>query len=217
MHSLRNDAEYYNPFTKQIVNKIESFENIKLCSCFKIGNGFPLKSDMFLNNNSGEPVVRIRDIKPSNIDVDELTSIKIGYANSINFKKAKRDDVVVGMDGLKYFYASIIEKSCYVNQRVAHLEPKQDSLLSSEYVTFIINSELGQSQLLRDMTIATTVGHITNFNIANLTIPYPSETFHDEITNLVKSSIEAKRESKLLLEKAKNRVGQLIEQAAEKL
>jgi type I restriction enzyme S subunit len=213
-NSLRGDAEYYNPYVKKIVNKIESFDNIKLGTCYNIQNGYPWRSDMFLNDNSGEPVIRIRDIRPGSIDTKILTSIIPSYANAINFSKANASDIVVGMDGLKYFYAGIIEDDCYINQRVAHLKSKINSNISPEYLSFIINSKLGQSQLLRDMTIATTVGHITNLNIMNLTIPYPSRKFHDEITKLVRGSIDAKHESKQLLEKAKQQVEDLIEQAA---
>jgi type I restriction enzyme, S subunit len=66
------------------------------------------------------------------------------------------------------------------------------------------------------MTIATTVGHITNQNIANLLIPIVSNDFHDNITKLVRKSIDEKKESKNLLEQAKRRVEELIEQAVEK-
>lgn len=216
MDIRRLDSEYYNPKVKSIVKKISENKNSNVKSNFSIKNGFPWYSKKFLDNNSGEPVVRIRDIKPTYIDNEELTSIDPSYCNTINFAKSQTGDITVGMDGLKYFYASIIEEPCYINQRVCHLTPKSDSVISPEYLTFIINSNVGQSQLLRDMTIATTVGHITNQNIANLLIPIVSDEFHDNITNLVRKSIDAKKDSKILLEQAKCRVEELIEQAVEK-
>lgn len=214
--SRRLDSEYYNPKVKSMVKRISTSKNTNVKSNFSIKNGFPWYSKKFLEDNSGEPVVRIRDIKPTYIDNEELTSIDSSYCNTINFAKSQTGDIAVGMDGLKYFYASIIEESCYINQRVCHLTPKLDSIISPEYLTFIINSSVGQSQLLRDMTIATTVGHITNQNIANLLIPIVSNEFHDNITNLVRRSIDAKKDSKILLEQAKRRVEELIEQAVEK-
>jgi type I restriction enzyme S subunit len=87
--------------------------------------------------------------------------------------------------------------------------------ISPEYATFIINSSIGQAQLLRDMTVATTVGHITNRDIFNLLIPFVSNAFHRKITNLVKQSIDKKQESKRLLYQAKTRVEQLIEEAVQ--
>lgn len=212
--ALRNDAEFYNPYAKKISERIQTYENRKLGLDFLIKNGFPWQSAMFLDNNSGEPVVRIRDIRPGAIEVENLTSIIPSYAQSNSFPKANKGDIVIGMDGLKYFYASILEESCYVNQRVAHLTKKSGGIISPEYATFIINSAIGQAQLLRDMTVATTVGHITNMNIRNLVIPYPSKSFHDKISTLVRDSIDKKKESKALLEQAKSRVESLIEKAA---
>lgn len=210
----RLDPEYYNPRTKIIVERIMSLEHTTINENFYIKNGFPWDSNKFLENNSGEPVIRIRDIKPTYIDNAKLTSIEQKYANTVTFNKAKVGDVVIGMDGLKYFYSSILEEDCIVNQRVCHIEQKSTSQISSEYVTFMINSEIGQSQLLRDMTIATTVGHITNKNVAKLVIPIISMEFHDKITKLVRDSIDSDKKSKKLLELAKSRVEQLIEDAA---
>ena len=208
-------SEYFDPVSASIVARITEFDHITLGSSFAISNGFPWHSKKFLSDNSGEPVVRIRNIKPTYIDVDELTSIDRNYARKVDFSKANKGEVVVGMDGLKYFYASVLEGDCYINQRVAHLKPLSNAKISSEYVTFIINSRVGQAQLLRDMTIATTVGHITNRSISKLVIPYVSDKFHDEITSLVRTSINKKQESKRLLDQAKSRVEQLIEEAVQ--
>jgi type I restriction enzyme S subunit len=211
--SRRLDAEYFDPVASSIVERISTFDHVRLGANCNVGNGFPWNSKKFLEDNSGEPVVRIRNIRPSHIDVEELSSIDPKYARNIGFPKAKEGDVVVGMDGIKYFYASLLEGDCYVNQRVAHLTWHPGAKISPEYATFIINSSIGQAQLLRDMTVATTVGHITNRNIFNLLIPFVSNAFHRKITNLIKQSIDKKQESKRLLYQAKTRVEQLIEEA----
>lgn len=209
----RLDPEYFNPRSKKIVEKIRNFEHTTVSKNYNIKNGFPWNSNKFLEDNSGEPVIRIRDVKPTYIDNKKLTSIDKEYSKSISFEKAKTGDIVIGMDGLKYFYASILEDDCMVNQRVCHLYAKECALVSPEYLTFIINSKIGQAQIMRDMTIATTVGHITNLNVAKLIIPIVSDEFHNNITDLVRKSIEADKQSKELLAEAKNRVEQLIEEA----
>lgn len=212
----RLDPEYYNPRTKTIVERIREMKHTIIGKHFRIKNGFPWDSNKFMDNNSGEPVIRIRDIKPTYIDIRKLTSIEVNYSNTIPFPKAKKGDVVIGMDGLKYFYASILEDDSMVNQRVCHLEKKDTSSLSPEYITFLINSKIGQAQLMRDMTIATTVGHITNMNVSKLIIPIVSDDFHKTITQLIRYSIDAEKNSKILLKVAKDRVEQLIEEAANK-
>ena len=213
--SLRADPEYFNPVAAALVERITSFDHVRLGASFSVGNGFPWQSKRFLDDNSGEPVVRIRNIRPSHIDIDDLTSIEPNYAERVGFSKARKGDLVVGMDGLKYFFASILEGDCYVNQRVAHLVQKAHAKISPEYATFVVNSRIGQAQLLRDMTIATTVGHITNRNIASLVLPYVSDAFHEKITSLVRSSIDKQQESRQLLEIAKNRVEQIIKEAVQ--
>lgn len=212
----RLDPEYFNPRTKAIVARIKDMQHTLIGNNYLIKNGFPWNSKKFIENNTGEPVIRIRDIKPTYIDRKILTSIESKYANSISFPKGKTGDVVIGMDGLKYFYASIIEDDCMINQRVCHLVRKSTSKLSPEYVVFIVNSKIGQAQLLRDMTIATTVGHITNLNIGKIVIPIVSDEFHNKVTGLVRKAIDAEKMAKLFLHDAKKRVESLIEEAATK-
>jgi len=211
--SRRLDAEYHDPLVQGIIDKITTFDHTVISRSFSIGSGFPWSSNRFLSDNSGDPVVRIRNIRPTHIDPDELTSIDPKYARSIGFPKAKRGDIVVGMDGIKNFYASILTGDCHVNQRVAHLRAREGAVISAEYAAFIINSRIGQAQLLREMTIATTVGHITSKSIGRIVVPFVSQGFHDQITSLVKDSIDKKQRSKELLFQAKARVEQLIEEA----
>lgn len=209
--SHRFDSEFFNPKAKKVVSRIKQLDHVTIGANFEIKNGFPWKSDKFLEDNSGSPVIRIRDIKPTFIDNEKLTSLDIKYAESIDFLKAQPKDIVIGMDGGKYFYGSIVEEECLVNQRVCHITPKENSSISSEYATFIINSEIGQSQLLRDMTIAGTVGHITNRNVSSLIIPIFSEKIHFDITELVRNAINAEKKSKKLLRSAIKRVESIIE------
>ena len=211
----RIDAEYYNPHTISLVNTTKEFNGIKLGESFVVGNGYPWKSSEFKVSNNGFPVVRIRDIRPGIIKNNEISSLSKKYAESQSAPKAKNSDIVIGMDGIKYFYAGLIVDECYVNQRVAHITPKTTAKVSSEYLMFIINEKIGQAQLLREMTIANTVGHITNSSIRNLLIPFPSQEIHDQITQFIKGSISAKKESEQLLAQAKKQVEDLIEGAVQ--
>lgn len=216
VNSKRIDAEYYDNNLKALILRILEVNPTTIGRNFYIGNGYPWDSLKFLNDNTGEPVVRIRDIRPGFIDNECLTSLQNDYAEKVGFPKAEAGDIVIGMDGIKYFYSSIVDSPCLVNQRVCHLKPKSTSSISSEYLSFIINSLIGQAQLLRDMTVATTVGHITNMNVSKMIIPLFSNSFQNEITDLIRNSIHAKKHSKLLLQQAKSEVETLIEQAAQK-
>ncbi|QEE28209.1 hypothetical protein FTW19_09495 [Terriglobus albidus] len=211
--SRRSDAEYYNPATREVIRRITAKQHTRVRDSFDVTSGFPWNSAKFLPDNSGEPVVRIRNIKPDHIIPDELTSIDPSYANSIGAAKAQKGDVVVGMDGIKYFYASLLEGTAYVNQRVCHLSRRASGTISPEYAAFMINSSIGQAQLMRDMTVATTVGHITNRDVSRLVIPTVSRAFHDKVTGLIRESIDGKEEAKRLLTQANVRIEQIIKEA----
>jgi hypothetical protein len=62
--SRRLDAEYFDPVASSIVERISTFDHIRLGANCNVRNGFPWNSKKFFEDNSGEPVVRIRNIRP---------------------------------------------------------------------------------------------------------------------------------------------------------
>lgn len=192
--SLRFDAEFWQKEILESINKIKESNYIRLGDYINVTNGFPWKSKFFIEEEDmgdveGEPFIRIRDCKPQFIDNDRLTQLEKEYADSINFPKAIKNDIVIGMDGLKWFYGSLVVEPAYVNQRVCHIRLKDNCPVPAEYVVFIINSKIGQMQLLKQMTIADTVGHITNKDVENLLIPIFDTSTRNKIVEKVKSSI----------------------------
>jgi restriction endonuclease S subunit len=214
--TTRLDAEYYHPKPLFLINQLKQKEYHLVKHLFDIGNGYAWKSKYFKESGEGEPFVRIRNCKPGYIDNETLTTLDSEYANSEGVKKAKENDIVIGMDGIKYFYGSLIKEPVYVNQRVCHLRPKEGSEVDSELVLMIINSVIGQTQLMREMTIAQTVGHITNASVGNLIIPKLDEDVRNEISSKIKESHKLEKESLHLLEVAKRAVEIAIEENEEK-
>jgi type I restriction enzyme, S subunit len=201
--SGRWDAEFYRPMPIELLEKLKTIGGFELGTIADISNGYPWNSSYFLEDGEdGEPFVRIRNCKPGIIDITQLDHLVSEYAASQQQPKAQSGDLVVGMDGLKWFYAGLIQEACYVNQRIAWIHRLQDSFVSSEYLMLVINSMIGQTQLLRQMTIAHTVGHITNQDIRHLFIPKLSKNVHDELTEQVHFSFNARRNGKRLLEQA---------------
>jgi hypothetical protein len=205
--TARLDSEYHRPAAVELVNRLKISGSEMLSSCASVSSGFPWDSVYFIEGEKrGEPFVRIRDCKPGEIDLNELDRLESSYANSEGMEKAKLGDLVIGMDGLKWFYAGLINSPCYVNQRIAWVRPTDLSTFSPEYLMLVINSILGQTQLLREMTIAQTVGHITNDNVRELLIPLLTPSTRERLTMMVRKSINARREAKALIEKAKEAV-----------
>jgi type I restriction enzyme, S subunit len=209
--SDRIDAEFYSPRPLRLLAHLQEQPYTELGTISTIRNGFPWNSDSFQDNGiSGEPVVRIRDCKPFYIENKHLTTIESAYANSVLFEKAKSNDIVIGMDGLKWFYASLVTESVFVNQRVCHLTINADNI-PPEYVTLVINSKIGQTQLLREMTIAQTVGHITNQSVSRLIIPLLAKDKIDDLARMLQDSMASKIRSELFLSIAKRAVELAIE------
>ena len=213
--SGRIDAEFYAPQPLRLLSQLRQRPYVTLGSISTIRNGFPWSSDAFQENGvPGEPVVRIRDCKPFYIENKHLTTIESGYASIIPFEKAQPNDIVIGMDGLKWFYGSLITEPVFVNQRVCHLTIRAKTM-PPEYVTLVINSRIGQTQLLREMTIAQTVGHITNQSVSGLLIPQLPDIKMEELAQLLRESMAAKSQSEQLLSTAKRAVELAIETSEE--
>ncbi|TWI81140.1 hypothetical protein IQ13_2155 [Lacibacter cauensis] len=206
----RLDAEFWDAACLELLERLSKFETTKLRSEIVIKNGFPFQSKQFIEVGEGEPFIRIRDCKPHFIQTADLTKLDNDYVRKLKLTKANTGDIVIGMDGLKWFYSSLVVEPVYVNQRVCHIQIKPKSQFTSEYILLVINSKIGQMQLLRQMTIADTVGHIKNTDVAGLIIPVSKNV--KAITKKVKSVQLAEQQSKSLIDVAKKAVEIFIEQ-----
>lgn len=82
------------------------------------------------------------------------------------------------------------------------------------YLLAVMQSPIGQSQCKRWIT-GSTNGHLAPEDVGKIVIPRLGNEKEQLISEKIKGSLKAKGESETLLEKAKNRVEELIEQAAE--
>lgn len=211
----RFDAEYFHPRYIAILDSIKSHAHTSLRQHALISSGYAWKSEYFLEStDKGEPFIRIRDCKPGTINNAELSRLNTKYAQGENVSKANAGDLVVGMDGVKYFYTSLLHEPCLVNQRVCRVAMAPAAPFTPEYLMLVLNSRIGQSQLLREMTIAQTVGHITNENVRDLLIPLLTADIRAKLSQQVNDSITAREDAQNLLEAAKRRVEEIIEGGA---
>lgn len=210
--SGRMDAENFNPGVQSMLSLLSSSGAVRLGDMCEISSGFAWKSDKFIEDGKGdgEPFVRIRDCKPGGIFAQDLDQLEREYANRARQVKAGPGDIVIGMDGLKWFYAATLNDPSYVNQRVAWLRV-EDKTYPSEYITSVINSTIGQGQLLAQMTIAQTVGHITLEDLRNLRIPQLTKRSRFIVADAANDAVRLKRLSLEGLEASKRAVEIAIE------
>ena len=81
------------------------------------------------------------------------------------------------------------------------------------YLLLVLDHKIGQVQFNRWIT-GSTNGHLAPRDAARVLVPRLSNETEAQIAKLVKSSISKRKESEQLLEQAKARVEQLIEEAA---
>jgi hypothetical protein len=208
----RLDAEFFNPKTNAIRTTLGAKGDVPLGDICAVTTGFPWRSDKFIERGTddGVPFVRIRDCKPGGVSGGELDRLPADYVLGEKQVPARAGDVVLGMDGLKWFYASLLLDECLVNQRVALLSDFREGY-SGAYVHAVVNSFIGQSQLLSQMTIAQTVGHITLEDIRGLRVPSLTEKQRAEVSAAVLDSIHAKKRAANLIDAAKRAVEIAIE------
>jgi len=80
----------------------------------------------------------------------------------------------------------------------------------AEYLALVLNSLVGQAQAERDAG-GSVIKHWKPEQIKNVLIPIISEPKQKIISDLIKKSFVARRKAKELLEKAKSKVEEMIE------
>lgn len=210
--SGRLDAEFFSPRTNAIRAALREKGDVSLSEIGLVSTGHPWRSDKFIERGSSEgvPFVRIRDCKPGAIDGEDLDRLPEAYAKDEAQPMAQPGDLVVGMDGLRWFYASSLLTPCYVNQRVGWLHNFEESFPGA-YLIVVLNSLIGQSQLLSQMTIAQTVGHITLDDLRGLRVPTLQPSQRARIARKFMDSVVAKQRAAHLLDAAKRAIEIAIE------
>lgn len=84
--------------------------------------------------------------------------------------------------------------------------------IDPHYLLLALDHKIGQVQFIRWIT-GSTNGHLAPRDVARMLVPRLSSEVEAKIADLVKDSLAKRQESEQLLEKAKTRVEQLIEEA----
>ena len=131
------------------------------------------------------------------------------------YDKLKKDyqpkvgDILLTKDaspGMAYVVKEPIEG--IVSGGVLRIKLKEN--IESEYIALVINSTVGQSQVERDAG-GSIIAHWKSAQVKELQIPILPQSTQQKIADLIKQSHEAREKTKQLLEEAKRRVEELIE------
>lgn len=214
VNNARISSYFFEPRFKQLNNLLCKFDTSPLRLLINnYSTGFAFAKKHLAKEKSIAPLIKIANIKPMNIDltstdwVNELGK-EVGSKETI-----KKGDILIGMSGSVGTSAVIRENiEAYINQRILRINGM--GKIDPEYLALVINSIIGKMQFEQYGTGGVQV-NISPRDMLNIKIPRLGE-IETEISKLIKESIHAKKKSQQLLEQAKARVEQLIEEAANK-
>ena len=144
------------------------WKRVRLGDVTNIIGGFAFKST-HLSDKGDQIVVKIKDIIPPFIDVNNATKCYMSYykGKSLEKFKIKKGDYIVAMTGATIGkVGKLIEnKTAYINQRVAKINPHKN--ISKNFIYYSINDINFQkfiqnnidSQSVQENISATSIGH----------------------------------------------------------
>ena len=204
----RMDAEYFQSKYKKLISKIKN-KKVKVLENFvkDYSTGFPFKSENY--QEQGIPLIRINNIKNGFLDLNDTAYLSEKDYLLSPKDTAKAGDIVLSMSGTVGMAAVIsydIKKSS-INQRILKITPKD---IDENYLAFLLNSIIGSYQLQQIGTGGVQT-NISYKDIKNILIPDLPKKIQQKIAELVKKSHNARKKAKELLEEAKQKVENLIE------
>ena len=149
----------------------ERWGTIHIGSSVQIVNGYPFDSGLF-DAVIGHPLVRIRDLMRTD------TEVKF---NGAEVAEAVIDtgDLLVGMDG-DFNAARWRGGRALLNQRMCCLRPRKQ--ITTEYLSLVIPKAL---KFINDLTLSTTVKHLSSVDVKRLRFPVPGNAEQLEIVKWV--------------------------------
>ncbi len=140
--------------------------------CGNVQYGYPFNSDFFSSDETGFPLIRIRDITSGEI----ATYYEGSYPNEYIVKTG---DVLIGMDG---DFNVRIWKNCdaLLNQRCCRVFDSQQ--INKRFMAYYLPHYL---KVVNDLTWSTTVKHLLAADISNIYVSYPQMTEQQAIADFL--------------------------------
>lgn len=158
---------------------------------FDVLFGFPFSTELFTEEVTDKPVIRIRDILTRTISAYSKEDVDIKYL-------LEESDLLIGMDG--NFHMNLWDgKKAFLNQRSARVRQKND--ITTKHLLYQIYPYIKAKEA---QAKGSTVGHLSNDEIRQLPITIPPidilQEFNSKIVPLVKQQLHTSRSIEELLE-----------------
>ena len=214
--SGRLDAEYYQPKYDALFAALSKFKTKKLGGAHglvSIAKSIEPGSEAYVDE--GIPFVRVSDISKFEISKPEIKLCN-DVVDTPELFFPKKDTVLLSKDGsVGIAYKVDEDMKVITSSALLHLTVLNPAEVLPDYLTLVLNSPIVQLQAERDCNGAI-IQHWKPSEIENVIIPILDMDTQKEISAKVQESFALRKQSKLLLEYAKQAVEMAIEQGEDK-
>lgn len=208
----RADADYFQTKYKQLGKHLDTIETVHLGSICMVTKGVEVGTAEY--KDEGVLFIRVSNIAREGVSTgnsDKYISFQT-YRKYAAFQP-KNGDILLTKDGtIGTCYVFDEEVQGIISSGILNLTLLNQDI-PKEYLALVINSKICQMQAQRDCSGALIL-HWKPEDVRKLRIPILAPELMEEIADMAFKAKSALRQSKVLLEQAKNEVETLIEQAA---
>ena len=212
LSSKRIDAEYYQEKYQIIMDKIQSYKNgydILDNICF-IKKGIEPGSEYYRDN--GIPFLRIQNLTKYDLKLDNCIYVDNDFYNKNAEYRVDKDDILLSKDGspgIAYHIYNLNNLSMITSRGILRLKIKDNTFLP-EVLALILNSKVVDYQV-KQASGGAVILHWRMEEIFNTVIPIIDKNVQNIIAEKVQEFYKARDSAKALLEEAKKKVEDAIE------
>ncbi len=205
----RFDAEYFQPKYDEIAKSIKNYKGgwdtlgnlVSVKKCVEVG------SDEYLDE--GIPFVRVSNLSPFEITEEKYISEKL--YSELTEHQPKQGEILLSKDatpGIAHYLQEKLRKMI-PSGGILRLKLK-DNRVNEEYLTLVLNSLITKEQINRDVG-GSVILHWRPDQVKQTLIPVADKKIQNQIQRKITESFNLRKQSKRLLECAKNAVEMAIE------
>lgn len=161
----------------------------KLTDEIELQYGFPFSTDLFTEQVTSVPVVRIRDILDNSISAYTTEEVEERYL-------LQKQDLLIGMDGnfhINYWTDNV----SYLNQRSVRLRAKNNSNMSIVQAKYDIQPYIKAKET---RTKGSTVGHLSDKDMKELyVLVCPNEKAREKLDSILSMIVKNRNEVTFLI------------------
>ena len=204
----RMDAEYFQPKYEKLISVSRAHGGKALGELVTVKKGFEPGADAY--EDDGKLFIRVSNIsKHELIDKDPKYINKKLYEELKKEYEPKRGEILLTKDASPgVAYALDVAVEGIISSGILRLKLKEE--INPDYLALCINSVVGQMQVERDEG-GSVIAHWKPEQVKNLLVPILSKPIQQSIAELVRQSHEARKQAQELLEEAKHKVEEMIE------